>query len=93
MKRWNLTLSNRLVELTARTLPPEPIQSRTKGYNGGDEADWTKHLRALPMFTSAMVKHWVILTPRDNCREVDAFAQSLAKAAHGMTFLLPKPTM
>lgn len=93
LKRWNLTLSNRLVELTARTLPPEPIQSRTKGYNGGDEADWTKHLRALPMFTSAMVKNWVILTPKENCREVDAFAQSLARAAQGMTFLLPKPTI
>lgn len=93
MKRWNLTLSNKLVELTGRTLPPEPIQSRSKGYNGGEEADWTKHLRALPMFTSAIVKHWVILAPRDSCREVDVFAQSLAKTAQGMNFILPQPTM
>jgi len=47
-------LSNKLVELTARTLQPEPIQSRSRGYNDGDEADWTKPLRALPMLPSAM---------------------------------------
>ncbi|XP_060844789.1 piwi-like protein Siwi [Rhopalosiphum padi] len=93
LKRWNLTLSNRLVELTGRTLPPEPILSRTRGYNGGNEADWTKHLRVLPMFTSAIVKHWVILAPRDCCREVDAFSQSLLKAAQGMTFTLPRPVI
>ncbi|KAL5239075.1 hypothetical protein ACI65C_006486 [Semiaphis heraclei] len=93
LKRWNLTLSNKLVELTARTLQPEPIQSRSKGYNGGEEADWTKNLRALPMFTSAMVKHWVILAPKDFCREVEAFAQTLGKAAQGMTFILPKPAI
>ncbi|XP_025207261.1 piwi-like protein Siwi isoform X1 [Melanaphis sacchari] len=93
LKNWNLTLSNRLVELTARTLQPETIQSRTNKYNGGNEADWTKCLRALPMFTSAIVKHWVILAPKENCREVDTFAQSLAKAAQGMSFILPRPAI
>jgi len=81
------------VELTARTLQPEPIQSRSRGYHGGEEADWTKHLCALPMFTSAMVKHWVILAPKDCCQEVYVFAQTLAKAAQGMAFILPKPAM
>jgi len=93
LKEWNLTLSNRLVELTARTLPPEPILSRTRGYNGGNETDWTRHLRALPMFTSAIVKHWVILAPRDCCKEVDACAQSFLKAAQGITFTLSRPVM
>jgi len=93
LKRWNLTLSNKLVEVTGRKLQPEPIKSRTKGYNGGEEADWTKHLRSLPMFTSASVKHWTILAPKDSCREVEAFAQNLAKAAQTMKFILPKPVM
>jgi len=93
LKRWNLTLSNKLVELTGRTLQPEPIQSHSRGYNGGEEADWTIHLRSLPMFTSAIVKHWVILAPKNCCREVYIFAQTLARAAKGMNFILPKPTM
>lgn len=86
-------MSNKLVDLTARTLPPEPIQSRSNRYNGGEEADWTRHLRSLPMFTSAIVKQWVILAPRNYCREVESFAQMLAKAAQGMSFSLPRPTM
>jgi len=45
------------------------------------------------MFTSATVKNWAILVPKDYCREVEAFAQSLAKAAQGMTFILPRPAM
>ncbi|CAI6359066.1 unnamed protein product [Macrosiphum euphorbiae] len=93
LKRWNLTLSNKLVELTGRTLPPEPIQSRSKGYNGGEEADWTKHLRVLPMYNSAIVKLWVILAPKDCCQEVYIFAQTIANAAQGMNFTLPQPTI
>jgi len=93
LKRWNLTLSNKLVELTGRTLQPEPLQSRSRGYNGGEEADWTKHLRSLPMFTSAIVKHWIILAPKDCCRKVEAFAQSLQKAAQEINFILLSPVM
>jgi len=52
-----------------------------------------KHIRALPMLTSMMTKHWVILAPKDCCREVDAFAQTLEKVAQEMTYSLPKPAM
>jgi len=93
LKRWNLTLSNGLVDVRGRVLPPEPIKSNTKGYDGGSEADWTKHLRSLPMFTCAVVKNWVILTPKDYFKEVELFATTLAQAAQGMSFRLPKPLM
>lgn len=93
MNLWNLKLKNSLVEVRGRVLPPEPIKSHTKGYDGGPEADWTKYLRALPMFTCAVMKTWVILTPQDSVREVNIFAQTLAKAAQGMSFTLPQPIM
>jgi len=70
------------VELTARALQLESIQSHSNGYNGGDETDWTKQLRALLISTHAMVKLWVILTPKNCFREVDVFAQTLAKVLH-----------
>jgi len=54
-----------LDELTDRTLQPEPIQSCFNGYNSVKEVDWTKHLRSLPMFTSATVNNWTILAPKD----------------------------
>lgn len=93
LKRWNLTLSNSLVDVPGRILPLEKIKSNTKVYDGGYEADWTKHLRALPMFTCAIMKTWVILTPQDFLRDVQSFATSLSKAAQGMSFILPPPIM
>lgn len=86
-------MSNSLINVTGRVLPFEPIKSMSKGYDGGLEADWTKHLRALPMFACASMKTWVILTPQENVRDVQAFAQSLARAAQGMSFTLPQPVM
>lgn len=93
LKRWNLTLDNKLVEVKARVLPPESIKSHTKTFDGGVEADWTRHLRALPMFTCAQLRCWIILTPQENIREVKAFTESLFKAGQGMSFILPKPHM
>lgn len=93
LQRWNLILSNDLVNVPGRVLPAEKIKSNTKVYDGGFEADWTRHLRALPMFTCAMMKTWVILTPQDCFRDVQNFAGTLAKAAQGMSFTLPAPIM
>lgn len=93
LKRWNLTLSNKLVDVPGRVLPIEQLKSNTKAYDAGIEADWTRYLRGLPMFTCASMKNWVIVTPQDNARDVQAFAQSLQKAAQGMSFSLPSPIM
>lgn len=92
-KRWNLTLTNKLVDVPGRVLSAEKIKSNTKMYDGGYEADWTKYLRALPMFTCAVMKTWVILTPQDCFRDVQNFSGTLAKAAQGMSFMLPPPIM
>lgn len=87
-------MSNSLVNVTGRVLPMEQIKSNAnKAYDGGYEADWTKHLRALPMFTCATMKTWVILAPQDCCDQVKSFAQTLGKAAQGMSFILPQPIM
>lgn len=93
LKCWNLTLSNKLIDVPARVLPAESISSNTKKYDGGHEADWTRHLRALPMFTVVTMKTWVILVPQDGMRDVQAFVQTLGKAAQGMSFMLPRPNM
>lgn len=91
LKRWNLTLKNSLVEVRGRVLPPEPIKSSVRGYDGGTEADWTKSLRALPMFTCAVMSHWAILTPQENVKDVQTFVQTLMNAGKGMSFILPQP--
>lgn len=93
LNRWNLTLSNRLVEVPGRILPIEQLRSNTKAYDAGIEADWTRHLRNLPMYTCVSMRSWVIVTPQDNVRDCQAFASTLQKAAQGMSFSLPTPNM
>lgn len=86
-------MSNSLVDVPGRVLAAEKISSNSRSYDGGSEADWTKHLRSLPMFTCASMRNWVILTPQDCLRDVQSFAQTLSKAAQGMSFTLPQPIM
>lgn len=91
LTKWNLTLSNQLVKVPGRILPPEKIKSFNKQYDGGFDADWTKHLRCLPMYANATVSTWVIVAPQSNEREVEIFKKSLLSTADGMAFKLPKP--
>lgn len=84
-------MSNGLVDVPGRVLPFEKIDSNNKHYNGGPEADWTKHVRALSLYSCATMKAWVIVTPRDNVNDVNIFVQTLVKAAQGMSFVLPRP--
>jgi len=93
LKKWNLTLSNNLVDVPARILSFEQIKSKSRAYDGGFEADWTRHLRNLPMFTCASMSNWVILAPQDCCNDVNSFALTLKKTAIGMSFTLPQPTL
>ncbi|XP_025194220.1 piwi-like protein Siwi [Melanaphis sacchari] len=96
LKRWNLTLSNSLIELTGRILPPEQIKSSAtdkNGYSGNNDGDWTHHLRKLPMFKLKNVKKWIIVTSIEYERDINPFVTSLTKSAKGMSFMLPNPSI
>ncbi|XP_026816525.1 piwi-like protein Siwi [Rhopalosiphum maidis] len=93
LSKWNLTLNKKLMEVTGRILRPQKILCRSTKYNSGEEGDWTNKLQSVPMFTSAVVKHWVILTPRNFCEDVDVFTQNIIQAARNMSFYLPKPVL
>lgn len=93
LQKWNLTLSNQLVSVRGRILAPEQIKSHSAKFDGGLDGDWTKHVRALPMFTNAVVRTWVILAQNDIRTQVENFTRVLLKAAHGMSFMLPQPNV
>jgi len=81
------------MEVPGRILRPQKILCRSTRYSSGEEGDWSNKLQSVPMFTSAVVKHWVILTPRNFCEDVDVFTQNIIQAARNMSFNLPKPVM
>lgn len=86
-------MSNSLISVTGRVLPPESIKLQNKLCNSSTEGNWTPHLRSAPMFASAKVNNWVIVVPNNYVNELKLFTQTLLKAANGMNFMLPNPSV
>ncbi|XP_025190347.1 piwi-like protein Siwi [Melanaphis sacchari] len=91
LKKWNLTLNNNLIKVPGRVLLPEKILSRWITYDGGKEADWSKHSTSVPMLISANVKNWVILASRNFYHDVEEFSKTIVRAAQKLEFILPNP--
>ncbi|VVC26674.1 Piwi domain,Ribonuclease H-like domain,PAZ domain [Cinara cedri] len=91
LQKWNLTLKNGLIDVPGRVLAPESIKLSNRTFDGGPEANWTKHLRCASMFTCPIIQHWVILSPNDYVSGLQTFIHSLQKASKGMSFMLPNP--
>ncbi|KAJ8934127.1 hypothetical protein NQ314_013586 [Rhamnusium bicolor] len=60
-------------------------------YSAGQQADWTKELRALPMFVPGLMQKFAIVCPvkfRGPCQE---FVQCLQRSARGMSWDIGQP--
>jgi len=92
-----MRLGTGLVELSGRVLPPESIHCNivSKKYEGGIQANWTNHLRDLPMFTCASIKQqWHIICPSKlQISSVQKFVNELRVVGQKMNFMLPVPNM
>jgi len=88
-----LTLGSKLIDVPGRVLPFESIGSNNSQYNGGPEADWSRNMKNLPMFTSVKMNRWVIITPTIVAQEINTFVAVLQKVGNGMSFSLPNPKM
>lgn len=63
-------------------------------FDGGIEADWTHHLRSVPMYTCATIKQWYVLsTPKLHDSTVQQFIKSLRNVASKMNFMLSMPNV
>ncbi|XP_029341324.1 piwi-like protein Siwi [Acyrthosiphon pisum] len=91
LKKWNLTLSNKLVTIPGRVLPQESLHGNNYIFPAGNKANWTVQLSKLPMFTCAEIQRWVVLGPEENGAEVRQFTNTLLQVAKGMSFNLPQP--
>lgn len=88
---WNLTLGKELIKVPARVLPIERISCNNSQYDGGKIAEWSRNVRSLPMFTSVVMKRWIIITP--NVHNIDPFVSNLQSVGRSMAFTLPQPQM
>lgn len=91
-----MTLDNTLVKVSSRVLPFESIYGKieSKKYDGGDTADWTRHVRSLPMFTCGNLSKWSFICCASlNDSIINTFIQSLQNVSKSMNFFIPPPQM
>lgn len=91
LKEWNLTLSNEIVKIKGRVLPSEKVYCNTKSYDSGENADWSKHVRSVPMYTSAKIQRWIVIYPNHYVNDVKQFVNTLKRVGDGMSFRLSQP--
>ncbi|XP_044740246.1 piwi-like protein Siwi [Chrysoperla carnea] len=93
-RQWDLKLSNALVEVAGRVLPPETICAGNQvKFSAGPNADFTKELRANPMHIIAPVNQWICVCPSMLKNEAFNFVKMIVRASAGMSFNIPTPKL
>ncbi|XP_026806338.1 piwi-like protein Siwi [Rhopalosiphum maidis] len=91
LNKWNLTLSNKLIQLNGRILKQEMIKGNQRECSYGHDANWTKNLHNLPMYRTVILKKWLVIFQSDNKSAVEEFVSTLRNVAKGLNFDLPQP--
>lgn len=89
IRRWDLEIADKLVELPARLLTPESLLAgENRSYSAGQEADWTRELRSVPMYSTTEMKRLAVITPSRLFDKTEEFMTCLQRAGGGMRWNL-----
>ncbi|XP_045534719.1 piwi-like protein Siwi [Papilio machaon] len=90
---WDMKLSNRLLSVKGRQLPPENIvQGHNMKYPAGDTTDgWTRDMRSKPLLSIANLPSWVVITPSRQHQDATSFVNMIMKTGQGCGFHMPRP--
>lgn len=96
LKRWDMKLAEKLIEIPGRVLPQEQILQGPGGrikYPTGADVDWTRNLRSNCMLSIGECRNWAVICPVNMKRDAGTFQEHLRKAAGGMSLNLPMPKL
>ncbi|XP_060844955.1 piwi-like protein Siwi [Rhopalosiphum padi] len=91
LNKWNLTLSDKLVQLNGRILRQEMIKGNQSQCSYNYDADWSKEIQNLPMYRTVILKKWLVIFPSGNKSAVEEFISTLRNIAKKLNFDLPQP--
>ncbi|KAG5886057.1 hypothetical protein JTB14_009506 [Gonioctena quinquepunctata] len=92
LRRWDLEVARDLVRFQGRVLPQETIVGGNNAkYPAGPQADWTRELRALPMFIPGQIQKFAVVCPMKFKGSCQDFIQCLQKSARGMSWDIGQP--
>ncbi|XP_013136803.1 PREDICTED: protein aubergine-like, partial [Papilio polytes] len=90
---WDMKLSNKLLGVKGRQLPPENIvQGNNTKYPAGDTTDgWTRDMRSKPLLSIASLPSWVVITPSRQEHDAANFVNMIMRTGQGCGFNMPRP--
>ncbi|OAD55711.1 Protein piwi, partial [Eufriesea mexicana] len=89
---WNMQLDERLVDVPARILQPEKIVlGGNRIATAGQFANWTRELHNKPMFNSARLSNWVLISMGRMRRDVERFVGAVRSCGEGMGCRIENP--
>ncbi|XP_046741985.1 piwi-like protein Siwi [Diprion similis] len=92
LKDWNLSLSDKLIDIPGRIMPSEKIIfGREKKVDAGPEADWTRELRNVTMLSCGKMDNWALIVTSRAKRDVENFVSTLIQVSTKLGFKLPQP--
>lgn len=89
LRKWDMELAERIIDLPGRILPRETIMQGAKGnvkFTVGEDADWTKSLRSNSMLTLGEIKVWVVVCVSNLKNDCIPFVKTLIDVARGNIF-------
>lgn len=89
---FQMKLDTNMVEVPGRRLPGENIVfGQNKIVRTDHNADWSRDLRSISMFSHVDIKRWYVIVPRRNLQEVQEFVKMCIRAAASMKMHISEP--
>lgn len=82
---WNLNFEDRLLEYTARVLPPEKIYQKHAQFSyRPNEADWSRDMRGNELISAVQLSDFMILSTKRDLDKAKDFMMTLQKVGPAM---------
>lgn len=90
-EKYDVSLSDSLVEFQGRTLLPEKIKFGDKEVVMDQRSEWTHAFRKCELFTKKKLSNWFVVTPKKFDDKAKIFVNKMLEASRGMGFDMQPP--
>ncbi|CAH1169267.1 unnamed protein product [Phyllotreta striolata] len=92
LKSWDMKLADTLIRFKGRVMPPEAILGGNNvKLSSGPNAEWTRELRSLQMFSAVKIPKFAVVCPGKFANQCSDFVQMLQRVSRGFQWDIGQP--